>query len=832
MTNTTKIKDGKLVDCTISEAVRYQVPREIRSEYPEFIFFLEEYYRWLELEGNAHFASICLPNSLDIDRTVDAYLEFFRDTYLYNIPVDFFGVDRCESVQYTVNEDFESGLTYQCLCEGESIRFFIDPSDTVTIGQFPIDFLRAANWMMSIKVETTSETESLHIITTHNGVDTFSQTYANVGGSPNYDLNTLIDTGIFKLNITNNEAVRLVVDIIRAPSFTDSPELGVQRTFLFDKLINDLTDVKVTLNGTLLDNSLYTVSDPIGFCGEELREITIDESVTLANGDVLVIEACEQREVNQRLLMKTIQDLLKSKGTDESFKFLFRLLFNEEIEIVKPGENILKTSDGKWESDRRSIRISTNGNIDNFLFRRANVVKSVQGEDIIVGSFLIENAEEIIISNYSVADLFVSNVQGSIETSNTLVLRDGKYIPEYRVIIEYTSIEGIPVSESEMIYPTITDLKIIDGGTNYTVGNKINVVDGFNFKRRFTSDGVTTLINTGISGTLLSGETQVILDPDGAATLLTENIDYTLTNSSVQLLASIPVNTVVEIRLFSKGNVITVTQSDGVGAIKDITVFNGGVGYDGNVVDLTGLGGGDATLELDEDVIIRSYRGRYLNNDGHLSSTPVLQDGYKNQAFSYVIRSSRSIDQYGAILKRLLHPAGFAYFGEILLIDCINSLIRDAYYIYDISDVISQSQSTSDAFAPRLGPRYRSFDENKLRYKIWDGLEPNTPVQTIYDELVGYFITTPDDKLRFLVDSYIEITAILVFPFVSNSAQIALNYEINEGDTIIVEGNLSGIIADDVTPLDFIDYDNNIIGFEANTNGEEITVTIIINTTV
>jgi hypothetical protein len=388
MINDIKVKDGKLVTCTVSEAVQYQLPREIVSEYPEFVFFLEEYYRWLELEGNAHFASICLPDSLDIDRTIDAYLEFFKDTYLYNIPVDFFGVDRCESVEYTVNEDFESGLSYQCLCEAESIRFFIDPSDTVTVGQYAIDFLRAANWMLSIKVETTSETESLHINTAHNGVDTFSQTYANLGGSPNYDLDTLIDTGVFKLNITNNEAARLVVDIIRAPSFTDNPELDVQRTFLFDKVINDLTEVKLTLNGAVLDNSLFTISDPIGFCGEEVREITIDESVPLTNGDILVIEACEQRDVDQRLLMKTVQDLLKSKGNDESFRFLFRLLFNEEIEIIKPGDNILKTSDGKWESDRRSIRITTNGNPDRYLFRRANVVKRVGDEDVVLPTSL------------------------------------------------------------------------------------------------------------------------------------------------------------------------------------------------------------------------------------------------------------------------------------------------------------------------------------------------------------------------------------------------------------------------------------------------------------
>jgi hypothetical protein len=414
-----------------------------------------------------------------------------------------------------------------------------------------------------------------------------------------------------------------------------------------------------------------------------------------------------------------------------------------------------------------------------------------------------------------------------LETSDNLILTDSGYIPEYRIVIEYTDLDGTEVSESEMIYPTVTETDIIDGGTAYGVGNIVNVVDDFSFRRRFTSDGVTTLLNSGISGTLLSAETQVIIDPDGAASLLTEGVDYTLSQSSVQLLAPVGENTIIDVNLFSKGSVLTVNQADGSGAIVKVTVFNGGVGYSGNTVDLSASGNGDAVLELNEDVITLEYEGRYINNDGHLSSTPVLQDGFKNQGFSYVIKSSRSIDQYGEILKRLLHPAGFIYFGEVSLIDCISLLIRSACYEYDFPDKFSYSDTTTDSLAPRLGPRYRSFDENKLRYKIWDGIEPNTPALVLYNELFDYFINTPDDRLKYLIDGYIGITATLDLGFVSNADLIlSLNYDINEGDSITVEGTVSGTIIPN-----FIDYEENVIGIDADAGGENITVEIIINTT-
>ena len=51
---------------------------------------------------------------------------------------------------------------------------------------------------------------------------------------------------------------------------------------------------------------------------------------------------------NKRLFLKLVSQFYKSSGTQDSIKFLFRALYNEEIEIFYPKEDVIKTSDGKW----------------------------------------------------------------------------------------------------------------------------------------------------------------------------------------------------------------------------------------------------------------------------------------------------------------------------------------------------------------------------------------------------------------------------------------------------------------------------------------------------
>ena len=60
--------------------------------------------------------------------------------------------------------------------------------------------------------------------------------------------------------------------------------------------------------------------------------------------------------------------------------------------------------------------------------------------------------------------------------------------------------------------------------------------------------------------------------------------------------------------------------------------------------------------------------GSYLDQKGHLSANQKVQDSDFYQKYSYVIKAPRNISQWKDVYNKLVHPAGFKYFGEILII--------------------------------------------------------------------------------------------------------------------------------------------------------------------
>jgi hypothetical protein len=63
-------------------------------------------------------------------------------------------------------------------------------------------------------------------------------------------------------------------------------------------------------------------------------------------------------QTDKAFLIKNLLPLYQSKGSEQSFRFLFRLLFGEEIQLSYPRDNILIASDGKWNVEK-TIKIST-----------------------------------------------------------------------------------------------------------------------------------------------------------------------------------------------------------------------------------------------------------------------------------------------------------------------------------------------------------------------------------------------------------------------------------------------------------------------------------------
>tara|TARA_B100000963_G_scaffold116471_1_gene101462 strand:- start:10905 stop:13532 length:2628 start_codon:yes stop_codon:yes gene_type:complete len=62
-----------------------------------------------------------------------------------------------------------------------------------------------------------------------------------------------------------------------------------------------------------------------------------------------------------------------------------------------------------------------------------------------------------------------------------------------------------------------------------------------------------------------------------------------------------------------------------------------------------------------------SRGGQYLDNKGFLSDSIKIQDSKKFQKFSYLIKTGKNLSDWDLSYNKLVHPAGFIYFAEILI---------------------------------------------------------------------------------------------------------------------------------------------------------------------
>ena len=91
--------------------------------------------------------------------------------------------------------------------------------------------------------------------------------------------------------------------------------------------------------------------------------------------------------------------------------------------------------------------------------------------------------------------------------------------------------------------------------------------------------------------------------------------------------------------------------------------------------------------------------GGYVDNKGFLSDTIKLQDSYFYQQFSYVIQTGNNTDTWKNEFNRLVHPAGFIFFGQIVIfIENVNAFPVDI--IQDLDLWLSGYQSVNGINIP------------------------------------------------------------------------------------------------------------------------------------
>ena len=149
-------------------------------------------------------------------------------------------------------------------------------------------------------------------------------------------------------------------------------------------------------------------------------------------------------ETDKRKFLKHVREFYRAKGTDPSFRTWFRAMFNEEIEIYYPGNDLVKVSDGKWDAVT-VIRISaTTG--DPFKLNSRIITGATSGATAVV-----ETVVQFYEGANSVYELHLSSITGTFQTAES---------------VTGTSTANVAIAGT--VYSIVSGVTITNAGSGYS----------------------------------------------------------------------------------------------------------------------------------------------------------------------------------------------------------------------------------------------------------------------------------------------------------------------------------------------------------------------------
>ena len=168
--------------------------------------------------------------------------------------------------------------------------------------------------------------------------------------------------------------------------------------------------------------------------------------------------------LNENIFIKQSKDFYSSKGTDASFELLFKALYGENVEVIKPREFLIQPSDAQYRITEDIIVESVNGNpedlVNSTLFQDEfqNISKAF-GSITRVERIVRNNEEYYILSLDSDFDKDI-NVSGSIFGSFPIH-------PRTKLINPVQALGKTLDVDSTISFPSSGELNII--GSNGTI---------------------------------------------------------------------------------------------------------------------------------------------------------------------------------------------------------------------------------------------------------------------------------------------------------------------------------------------------------------------------
>jgi hypothetical protein len=227
-------------------------------------------------------------------------------------------------------------------------------------------------------------------------------------------------------------------------------------------------------------------------------------------------------EISKDFLIKRLYPLYNSKGSEKSFKFLFNLLFGEDVKVTSPKTNILKASSGNWsiETILRADKIvqtlyTGNGTTKEFKLSQVlndneitvliNGVKQTSGyyikkevKKLVFNSAPANNANVVV--SYSAFDYNLienrqitgrtSGAKAVIEKVDKRIIGGDEYLQVYINNKQTTGVfvngeyldcdfydsSNVSIKTQLLTLSQLKDITVTEGGANYNIGDPVIVL--------------------------------------------------------------------------------------------------------------------------------------------------------------------------------------------------------------------------------------------------------------------------------------------------------------------------------------------------------------------
>lgn len=360
---------------------------------------------------------------------------------------------------------------------------------------------------------------------------------------------------------------------------------------------------------------------------------------------------------DKRLVAKHIYDLYKTKGSEESLKLLFRIVYGEEVSVYYPETDILRASDGRWIQKN----VVTAKHVSGEVKPTSNRIEF----DTIQGKFIFELDKFEQQSSDTMRFWFDPNQTYFASINQTVRVYTGD-------VVDYIG--------KLVLMPSF--IEVAEGGADWQVGQVI-VLPGngkdtlCQIKRVDANGGIkkVEIIQYGYGNT--SDVTYVV-----SPYLYGPELSYT--ESFTEKISDFPEIYAHTVNAFdiNQDVVESVTgYQDDQTYVREGYVLNGYIkrlvlsqtySTSNQSSDITNPDitveqwiRSKARLKIRNDYTAKES-GRYADSHGQLSEPTIrLQDNFFYQLFSYVINTSRMLSEYESVLK-LIHPAGVKYFSNTI----------------------------------------------------------------------------------------------------------------------------------------------------------------------